>query len=676
MLVSEQFTQWLGRVPEQPGASYWMALEGVCLAAGLVGYLWVAKCWAQDRLSLRRVASDAAGGGLVLDELARGGDPLGQAVALVQARSSSGLSTSHEHLMGIVDERYAFPQRLSSFARSTATMVGLLFTFIGLSLALFQLQGAIGDAMAGNSGDVVAQVLGQIRDVLPSLSLAFASSIAGVMVVILLSIVGAVADGMPEQVAILLARVVARWVEPLVGASGGIEGLAAAMRELTKQQQEERLALSLAMQTLRRAIDTNSTTSSNVATEDAKLEAALRSTTQALAELPKAVSAALDGSLGDTAKRLNDSSAAFAEMSKRAGDALQHGATLAATQLADAVGDVSDTLKGAADSAATTLAEGGANSAAALERGGQEAGRRIGQTSLDAAERIGTALDDGMGALTTAVRDATQRWAELGDASADQAEAMRAAMGQLEALSLRVAAELAGVSSNLVVSAAHIQGLAQASERFVVGMDAVEALVDQSQHEQSYILRQVRDTLERIQPMTQQVAQVSIAAERAATVMHNAFASEAIAAYLQALPLLTDTLEAQRLSAAEQAGAARALASMGEDVEKLTHHVRSFGASVQTYQRLYEEVATATTTLSQSKLPHLIGTIVEQASLAESVALREAIERTAALQERQLGQAMQRIAQTLDRIDQSQQRLNQWATQPGWRRLFGAAGER
>jgi hypothetical protein len=676
MLLSEQFVQWLGRVPEQPGAMYWMALEGLCLATGLAGYLWIALQWVVDQRRIRHFAAAAAMGGLDLDDLANGQGPLAQAVELVRARSAGGLNTSHEHLIGIVEERYALPQRLSAFARSTATMVGLLFTFIGLSLALFQLQGAIGDAMAGSSGDVVAQVLGQIRDVLPSLSLAFASSIAGVIVVLVLSIIGALVDGCSEGVAISLTRVVARWVDPLVGANGGVEGLAAALRELTKQQHEDRLALTLSVQALRRALEDNANTSTRLSAENTKLEASLQATAQSLTVLPTALSAAIDGSLGDTAKRLSESSATFADMSKRAGDALQQGAALAAAKLVSAGGDAGEALKGAADDAAATLSTGGNASAAALERGGREAGRLLGESSVEAAGQIGAALDDGMGALTQSITEATRRWAELGQSSAHQAEALRATMGQLEVLSARVAQELSGVSSNLTVSATHIEGLARASERFVVGMDSVETLVDESHHEQSHILRQVRDTLESIRPMTEQVAQVSLAAERAATVMHDAFASEAIAAYIQALPLLTDTLDAHRLSAAEQARAARALATMGDGVEKLDHHVRSFGASVQTYQRLYEEVATATTTLSQSKLPHLIGTIVQQASLAESAALRDSIERSAAQQERQLSQAMQRIAQTLDRIDQSQQRLNQWATQPGWRRLFGASSDR
>ena len=109
---------------------------------------------------------------------------------ILQTHARSGRPPDAGMLSELVRTRYAGIATTLPVLRSTAMLIGLLFTFLGLALVLRDLAEAL-NLEGALEVDAMAAAFGEVHDSLPLLGTAFMSSIGGVIVTILVGLAGA-----------------------------------------------------------------------------------------------------------------------------------------------------------------------------------------------------------------------------------------------------------------------------------------------------------------------------------------------------------------------------------------------------------------------------------------------------------------------------------------------------
>lgn len=205
-----QIERWWHRVADTPMHGIWTralalvgALAALIVAAAVLRLLY-------DRVGLFRLARRRA----------KGEQPpskgLGYGVGglwsqLLSERAARGHSADAETLEIIVDGRYDWVNTGLGVLKATATLTGLFFTFLGLAFGL----DALGDAMgaADRESDILT-VLGQVKDALPSLGTAFASSVCGVLIAIGIGLADGILAAWRASFTARLMAFSAAWIEP------------------------------------------------------------------------------------------------------------------------------------------------------------------------------------------------------------------------------------------------------------------------------------------------------------------------------------------------------------------------------------------------------------------------------------------------------------------------------
>jgi hypothetical protein len=125
-----------------------------------------------------------------------------------------------ETLVELLEARYAALFGWLAGLRSTATLVGLFFTFLGLSLTLTQLSEALQIAEGG-----IEETLKQVRAVLPGLGTAFASSILGVGLALTVGLIETALNASRVRVHGGVLALSARWIEPRLATPHGVDAI-------------------------------------------------------------------------------------------------------------------------------------------------------------------------------------------------------------------------------------------------------------------------------------------------------------------------------------------------------------------------------------------------------------------------------------------------------------------
>ena len=171
---------WLERVPSTPLYDWWSAFLVGLLGVAALLILLTALLLILDWMALARLhaSSERRAGrpppapkskfGLVYSWL-----------TVLHERAARGHGGGVAELEPFAEARYDWSAELLSMLQGAAVMTGLLFTFLGLGLTLDGLASAMQAVESGESADI-AMTLGKVRDALPNLGMAFASSVAGV----------------------------------------------------------------------------------------------------------------------------------------------------------------------------------------------------------------------------------------------------------------------------------------------------------------------------------------------------------------------------------------------------------------------------------------------------------------------------------------------------------------
>lgn len=133
------------------------------------------------------------------------------ALAII-GRSQQGHASGVNELEILFNHRYTKGIQWIDWLKGVATTIGLLFTFIGLGMALQQLSEAL---QSSNTQSLDLKIiLNKIRDVLPAMGTAFASSIAGIIVSMLLGLFDSLLSLYRSNIGNHLAKLSLMWLEP------------------------------------------------------------------------------------------------------------------------------------------------------------------------------------------------------------------------------------------------------------------------------------------------------------------------------------------------------------------------------------------------------------------------------------------------------------------------------
>lgn len=131
------------------------------------------------------------------------------------ARADRGHGAGVAEIEALAVERFHWSGTLLNTLQSIALMTGLLFTFLGLGISLDKLASALNLSSGADGGDIVV-TLRNVRDALPGLGTAFASSVCGVFLALIIGSVSGILDAMGSRLTAGLSALSAMWLEPMI----------------------------------------------------------------------------------------------------------------------------------------------------------------------------------------------------------------------------------------------------------------------------------------------------------------------------------------------------------------------------------------------------------------------------------------------------------------------------
>ncbi len=567
---------WFEHALAEPIAEYWQVLLVPCLALGILLQCWSAVLALQDRFYLWRLRRLRQEDDAPCSEHGLRNRGVRGVVAEIFLRGNGGRKVVEPaHIRVLTSGRYGWCLEFADSLRSASTLIGLLFTFVGLGLGLYELQGTINTALSDSDADVIEKVLSQVGDVLPGLSLAFVSSIAGVFNAVVLGLMGAAIEVWTLSTEDALCRF-SVFEQSSLKEDGEGQDLHVVLANLARDSRDMQEVLN----DLKTALDARGEADVREQTRDEKLLAALSGLETSMTALPRMLTA----SLGQSLQRLSAAAQRSAEVleasGRSAGEAIRTGGEHAGTSLQD----------GATDAAAT------------LRSGGRETSGLVGEGIAAAA-----AL------LVAGIHESRSGWDDLMQTVEATTTGVSDLSGQLVTTTTAFRRELERVSRTFQVSAAQISALQQTSERFITAIDYMQELVEESDHHQRSVSSNVEMTFAHVRPMAEQMLKLSTAATTAANNLGEVFGGEAMRYFLSELPRLTALVEEERKTRTSLLEATRSLGEIGNTVAAVNHQVQELGGLVGEFSAVYDELRGATSALAKGQLTPAMEAVVRVA---------------------------------------------------------------
>lgn len=201
---------WQGAASTPFHASWTATLSGVAGFALLVLLLLAARLFSDTRALLRLRWYSRRTPGTIPDAALSGF--LKDWCQTLRARAAKGHATGVEQMDQVLHGRYEWAMPWLAAMRTTATMIGLFFTFLGLSDSLNRLSVAMG-GMEGAKPDIVG-TLQKVQQSLPGLGTAFAASICGVGIAIAIGILESLMDAWRTALSARMAALSIELLEP------------------------------------------------------------------------------------------------------------------------------------------------------------------------------------------------------------------------------------------------------------------------------------------------------------------------------------------------------------------------------------------------------------------------------------------------------------------------------
>lgn len=440
--MTEQLAEWFYNVSGEPLTVWWMVLLSANFGLALYVFMRTATRLLIDAFEQMYFYKKAEEANPEPEDLLqrlpdyRRSRRLGARwLSTVRSRNIADSDGVDPHVVS--DLRYGPVDHLLAVTRTTSTMVGLLFTFVGLALALWVLGGAIDHAL-GATSTVEQEVdlpgfLDEVGTMLPALSTAFSSSVSGIILSLVIGIFAVVLRAARTALVARYELFYIRYLEPslrrahpspeygqlqlLEGINAKLEGLgvlagrgpdvAAALTSLTSIEAGTRKT-SGSVAEIRDAVTGHV---SSIKDGVARLVSDSERHNDIIAELDEAT-VKLNQTVSEVPERLLDVGNRFYESLEERDAKLSENLLLAARSIGD----------------------GGEKAGTAIEEGGRNAGQMLTRVGVATAQRLDTAGESFANKLSTTATTLSAGLTEAGEiAGARLAEGAGAGGEQLKA---------------------------------------------------------------------------------------------------------------------------------------------------------------------------------------------------------------------------------------------------
>lgn len=628
----EETRKWLATVPATPFFPLWSpALCATALAAALVALLLLL-VQARDEveyLAYRRCRSRSADP--PVPRRARG--VLDRWSWVLAGLRSKRRTIDAEVLEQIQFGRYEWAEPWLTGLRATATLAGLLFTFLGLALTLTELGATLTlDSSAEIDQAFIEDAIKGVRESLPGLGTAFASSIFGVLIAISIGLVDAALSMWRVRLMARTSLLSAEWLFPHYIQPSGEEAVIGIL-----EQQRESFATGLAdlgaeLRTLHEEADGR---------VGEVLEAALESQNRAV-EVAE--------SNGDSLSRLEALAEALENMPAAAAEVWKVVLAAQRDQHLDVMGAVRITMK---------------------EAGG-ELGSAVGQAREAVSEELAAMREqaaEGTRALATAMSlvrtDGEAALALLSKTSA-----------ALEANASHFAEVTSAAAASLEVGATHVTALRESADRFREALIRVEHIAEDRAADEARRLEAMDLTFQQANEMRDAVTLCAGAAERAADGLQAVLGGAQMARYLKELPQLVELAQGERQSRQALNQAISTFQRVAESIETLDTHTERIGQTSELLRGAHERLTTSMTSLADDQmLPAVERVLRTTATVVTEEREKAWVHRyTAILALHE--QTLSELQGSVDKLERSQTAVLTWLQKSVWARMFRRGDER
>ena len=635
--MSGEFDAWIAQLPSTPFYETWSGALTVIGASAFLLLVSVAAKIANERIAV--AAADRQRENLSEAKL-RG--PLGRWKRVLDWSKDHGHVRAPGSLAEVIRASYDRWFVLIAYLRTAATLVGLLFTFLGLALTLTQLNTALAPA----SGDAIdlEQILKHVRAAMPGLGTAFASSICGVLLSILIGLGEAILDAFAGSTIARTTAFAEEVLEPVVLPATDLGALS--------------VELSKFVVSLGGIVDELGGIS--------KGAGEIKTTVVAVG----AAMSALKGEVRETRGKVDDVL-----------DALQNSATSLQT-FGARVEDLPSKVNEAVDSAVETI---------------DEHHRENLRMTTDAADKqrlaFQTAVAGSVGELVAAAT--AQR--EAGEATAAQmlqaavtcSEEVAASVKRVEDERRLSTKALAGLVASLTAAGARFENMAtqvgdsldrhrEAHEtlaRTYAGFTTAAGRIEVAVAQQSQVGRQVAEVIENeLTPSVHELNNATASSQQASTRLREVVDSERLESHLDNMKRLTDVFAAEQTAFESLQQAATAMVGVPEAVRSLDSHVAGVGHTTDLVRRTLEEVSKLATSIEQTAATQLIpqiDTLVRKTTQATVGATDERWNERMDQYHETTGDLLESIEKSSKKLARAQEQLTRWFGMPVWRRILG-----
>jgi hypothetical protein len=644
--MNPMISGWLNKVPDTPLFEVWFASLMLILALAMAFMIWPTFRLMRDQFDLwrcRKRPQDTAAipsGGVV-----------GRWAAVLRVRAEKHLSIDQETLEQVLGGRYDMALHVVAFLRGSATMVGLLFTFLGLAFALFELSsqlGQVGNELAPSLSEF-EQVLSNVKAAMPNLSMAFASSICGLLIALFVGVLSSLLEAGRMSVGSQLSALSAEWLEPLLAPPSGGNELLFYLREQTR-------AIQGAMEAQREAIE------------------------QSMGKQREAIAAGFT----DLTKELSTQGERQVLMHGQLGRSLDV-VTKTSTDVKETNDELSTRLV-SLSSAVSSLAGDWGNQGGVLldrlEKIGNQQTVSFGETMTSTQSaweamlaKAGTELEGSFGRMVQTADEGMKKLTEAIDHVRADGVVYIQDLQQLMTALTQNAAEFGRlthrVSEDLDVSSENIRSLREAGEDFRVTLNATQDIVNESEQRIRDVVTAMKTSLDQIPILTEAVSEAAKASGRASINLERVIASEHMEHYLANLPRLIELSESEIKTRESLGKAVGSFVEIAGSLDKLDDLVIRIAATGEGMARSQEEISASLESLAVQNLSPAIAAVVRSSALEVTQQAEQSwAGRHQALQD-SLGGSVERLQADMGMFVQQHRRLLEWYERPAWQRVLG-----
>lgn len=596
--------EWL-RDNALPLLDVWLpALLLVGLFAALAGSSLLLRLLADSR-ELRRYRDRHRKGDRLDETAGRSTGTLDEWCELLREAGREKHAIGNDTLQELLASRYGSVQGWLSGMRSTSTMVGLLFTFLGLSLTL----ATLGDALRVDDAAEVLDALKKVRGTLPGLGTAFASSIIGVALAILIGLAETFFGMWRANLTTGMVTLSSRWIEPLLATPHGADAI-------PKLMDQQRRAFQDGLRELSERLTAFHTESETRNTEVVTQLVASQQHVAALTEETSKTATELGGYVEKLQGLPEENAQVWKSVLERA--RVQH------EKVVSSIGEAS---KSAATVFTSSLKEAEGRVANALESFEERTTPLLGRLETSA----------------TGFAESTEAFDKLINSS----------------------------TTALTVSAEHVRALAQAAERFKAALVRMEDIAEKSQQRRAEEAGEFKTVAEQILPMTEAVTLASGVTQDAAKRLEELLGGPQMERYLRELPRLTELVTEEREARLALQAAATSFGKVAETLEGMDNHASRFGQTVDLIRASHDSLTASVADIAEGRLLPVITEVVQATAREASERHEEAWRDRYSSILKDHHTALDQLRSSIDRLEARQAAVLNWLTQSAWQRLVG-----